>query len=92
MSENKWTPGPWMWDGNVWDYDKENEAPWLVAEGHSPVITGDLHCSEANADLIAAAPDLYAALEDALQYLQHHLPDEVLAPHRAALAKARGEA
>ena len=29
---------------------------------------------------------LVEALKDALEYLQHHLPDEALAPHRAALA------
>jgi hypothetical protein len=44
----------------------------------------------ADARLIAAAPDLLAALQDAVEYLQHHLPDDALAPHRAAIAKATG--
>ena len=33
--------------------------------------------------------DAVEALEDAVQYLQHHLPSDALAPHRAAIAKAR---
>lgn len=43
-----------------------------------------------DARLIAAAPDLLAALQDALEYLQHHLPEEALVSHRAAIAKATG--
>ena len=49
---------------------------------------------EANAHLIAAAPDLYEALEDALQELEtmsysHY--ERLERKIRAALAKARGE-
>lgn len=44
------------------------------------------------ADLLAQRDELLEALEDSIQYLQHHLPSEQLAPHRAAIAKARGEA
>lgn len=36
--------------------------------------------------------DAVEALEDAVQYLQHHLPSDELAPHRAAIAKAKGGA
>ena len=43
---------------------------------------------EYNARLIAAAPELLEALQDAVEYLKNHLPDEVLASHRAAIAKA----
>ncbi|HTN30068.1 MAG TPA: DUF551 domain-containing protein [Pseudomonas sp.] len=50
------TPGPWGWDGPVWGYDAENEAPWLIQErGSDVVITGELQCSEANAAYISAA-------------------------------------
>jgi hypothetical protein len=45
---------------------------------------------EANARLIASAPDLLAALEVLLQRYTFHEQDEDQA--RAALAKARGEA
>lgn len=34
--------------------------------------------------------DLLEALDDAVQYLQHHLPSDAIAPHMAAIAKARG--
>ncbi|MNR29392.1 hypothetical protein D3C85_1467770 [compost metagenome] len=33
--------------------------------------------------------ELLEALEDSTQYLQHHLPAEMVAPHLAAIAKAR---
>lgn len=51
-------------------------------------------CSEADARLIAAAPDLLEALEDALEYMTDHW-DEYddcgkVAKARAAIAKARG--
>lgn len=35
--------------------------------------------------------DLLEALEDSTQYLQHHLPGEWIAPHLAAIAKARNQ-
>jgi hypothetical protein len=35
--------------------------------------------------------DLLEALEDSTQYLQHHLPAEIVEPHLAAIAKARGQ-
>ena len=44
----------------------------------------------ANASLIAAAPDLLEALEDLLGW-QTLAPDDVVAAARAAIAKARGE-
>lgn len=34
---------------------------------------------------------LLEPLEDAVQYLQHHLPSEALEPHVSAIAKARGQ-
>lgn len=49
----------------------------------------DEECS-ANASLISAAPELLEALQDAVEHLSHHLPDSILAPHRAAIAKATG--
>lgn len=93
----KWTPGPWEWDGKVWDYDKENEAPWLVGVDDGPIVLcGGIECtSEANAHLIAAAPELYESLEKAIDYhkkrnLGWH-SDELVVSMEAALAKARGE-
>ena len=65
MSE-KHTEGPWEWDANVWNYDPEQEAPWLVSAGNDKVLFGQIGCtSESNARLIAAAPDLLDALTQA---------------------------
>ncbi len=58
----KATPGPWSWDGTVWNYDSEQYAPWLVA-GRQSVVTGEVHCSEENATYIALCdPATVAAL------------------------------
>lgn len=55
------TPGPWQWDGNVCDYDPEQEAPWIVDVELSRVLTGTIKCKNpADARLLAAAPDLLA--------------------------------
>lgn len=87
---SKHTPGPW-----------EHEVHEL-SEGFSAIVYGSNgqrigtdHLSEANARLIAAAPDLLAALRDMVG--QHDLnPERLLsAMHlwdaaRAAIAKAEG--
>lgn len=83
----KHTPGPWRWeDARTCRHlmGKDGGLGYSIAK---PKIT-DLPIVEANAHLIAAAPDLLEALQDALQYLEHHLPDEVLEPHKAAIDKA----
>ena len=102
MTELKATPGPWAYDVTVAFSDRPDlpcvvdEYRLIVAQcwddGHS-----DDEC-EANAHLIAAAPDLYEAL-DALEYQLGGETDavkrrfaDVRSKARAALAKARGEA
>jgi hypothetical protein len=71
MSEQH-TPGPWEWDTNPVEYDPEQEAPWLVTCEHAkipdaPILQGQIKCSsEANARLIAAAPELLSAAQQAL--------------------------
>lgn len=89
----KHTPGPWRWDGNVCDYDPENEAPWLVTEMHSAVVLGgSINCgNEANARLIAAAPDLLDALQAfATEIVPNNTDDPLWMSARAAIAKATG--
>lgn len=93
------TPGPWKWDGNVCDYDPEQEAPWLVLDPDSsttdPILRGEIHCGNpANARLIAAAPELLKALQAMLTHMGMD-EDEWNKPTfdqaRAAIAKATGE-
>ncbi len=35
---------PWKWDGDVCDYDPEQEAPWLVGALGESILTGEIHC------------------------------------------------
>lgn len=92
----KWTPGPWTVD------DGDSEAFGVFsADG-----AGICYLSEnpyrglglrpedsANANLIAAAPDMYEALETMLAIFapKLSLPGSMASKARAALAKARGE-
>ena len=87
----KWTKGPWpikptgdfkrivIGDGLV-----DGPGGYEVAEVYSDDCDRDE--AMANAHLIAAAPDLYAALVHAQQNMPH--PDQMI---DEALAKARGE-
>ena len=94
MTEPKWTPGPWT----VVNVGTKKE-PMLdvkatrIAGKPSLAIcsTGDSpqEMETANARLIAAAPDMYAALK-IVSALQAAHP-EVLAVVDAAMRKARGE-
>ena len=103
MTERKWTPGPWVTDGfggilaygscdtidcsvlgriataeDVFDTDSEGRNWWAGGD------------KKANAHLIAAAPELYKALEMAALWLDvdGRFDLQVI---NAALAKARGE-
>ncbi|RWO20708.1 hypothetical protein [Mesorhizobium sp.] len=104
-SETKHTPGPWAIDPTYLSEvqtpdDKTIASCWHAhAEGRTVSITGVLECSleesAANARLIAAAPDLLAALEAAeelyrkgLMAASNELIDRVRDLRRAAIAKA----
>lgn len=91
MSEN-WTPGPWIVD------DRSSKPRILTGASPNYLIAAGPICggsaarrtAEANGRLIAAAPELYAALEEVVRISdrKHDAWDEA----KAALAKARGEA
>ena len=94
----KWTPGPWAVERNkrTWGW-VDVVGPSLGVGG--PTQATDLTLADevkriAEAHLIAAAPDLYAALEAMTArmslYSGHH-DDALTAMGKAALAKARGE-
>lgn len=97
----KHTPGPWEWDGKVWCYDGSEEAPWLVQApwtktSSKTVLSGEIRCmSEADARLIAAAPELLAFAQE---FLSDYQSEDGMASmkHYArkaheAIAKATGE-
>lgn len=89
MSETKFTPGPWnLGAGILRIYDASNEEV-AVATRASPK---NRYAAPANAALIAAAPELYAALDKVLNHSLTHLSGDVEPVVRAALSKARGEA
>lgn len=85
--EHKNTPGPWEAECRSGDWvvisarDK-NAVAWPNRPRGNEV--------EANVRLIAAAPELLEALQDAVEYLKNHLPDDMIAPHLSAIAKATG--
>ena len=98
MTERKWTPGPWYVSNmsEIFHGDDCNLADcWSV---HADIDEDEC---EANAHLIAAAPDMYDALESAEESIAtfigvHGYPTdsgagEILRQVSAALAKARGE-
>ena len=86
----KWTPGPWR-------YDRTNGSPTTgehMIAGAKPGYLAEVRdCGSgdvrANTHLIAAAPDLYAALEQ-IVFDWDGEPEDMFAA-RAALAKARGD-
>jgi len=95
-NENKWTPGPW--------YVGAPDDCYCIAEVGSravyPVagrVYQNADSDEADAHLIAAAPELYEALDELADLMQgviegDYRPDSfTLQIARAALAKARGE-
>lgn len=98
MSETKWTPGPWTLlpeecgkdyiriRGTVWGgrYKISN----VITPTYDGVPDRELTETRANAHLIAAAPELYEALE----YVIKQIPEFGTVPGIAeAMAKARGE-
>ena len=94
MSETKHTPGPWRTDAhNGFPLDIEDPGEYMIAKA-TPCAK-----AEANARLIAAAPDLLAALESIASMYDYEAACGDLASRlyeatclaRAAIAKATGE-
>jgi hypothetical protein len=91
MNKTKFTPGPWTVGGNGGFINQLQIHPTIgCAYGAGDEV-------KANAHLIAAAPDLYEALEDLICLCEVGLKSDYdinaeLADARTALAKARGEA
>lgn len=111
MSNKKWTPGPWGYidcfrTDDDFNADGMNSMSGIVFYAHTEGLV--VFPNEANAHLIAAAPDLYDdnqaaidSLEFALSEMQENdiitqddaeLMQERIASLKASAAKARGEA
>jgi hypothetical protein len=107
MTDKKWTPGPWVVTGVEYDDVRIETLHPMPEASHAygdQTIVGSsewTYLEDANARLIAAAPDLYDALEAAEESIVAFAEDmgvygysgasDVLAQVRAAMAKARGE-
>ena len=103
----EWTAG--QWEALTDDYGYSGRGPYVTVDSDSGTLVGVWTSTvsgkplphEANARLIAAAPDLYAALVVARGYVAeflHRIDGEIcggtaieLARIDAALAKARGQ-
>ena len=100
MAETKWTKGPWVLDDTGCIGSKR---PTRYIKCTSPWIEGAFKDDAemlANQRLMAAAPELYEALEAAEGHLADDLNNTALHPVgdcpvlwkvRAALAKVRGD-
>lgn len=111
-ADGKFTPGPWKWDDSDADDPVLTRDPpetdsfgrrvgILQAIEGGPVwdSRAELDVGDADKALIAAAPDLYAALEGIVgsgtkacrAFHEPHVPGCEWCAARAALKKARGE-
>jgi hypothetical protein len=100
MSAPAFTTGPWMVDGGIDVHEAAEGGVCKIAQcGHLTSYRRGREITlaevEANARLIAAAPDLYEALAQLLDDLDALAPTrpctQAIEGAQAALAKARGE-
>jgi hypothetical protein len=97
MSDTKHTSGPWEAQGYDVRQDGSNGTRFICYTGphHTPANEYPKSCQlqdEANARLIAAAPEMLAALEMALdQSWNGPLPDSVREKCAAVISKAKRE-
>ena len=96
MSDAKHTPGDWMADvtgrSKRWRvYARVNDGPsYIVAVVHNGAPGDTLDTERANARLIAAAPNLLAALQVVVAATPEGRLDLALEAARAAIARATG--
>lgn len=96
--ETKFTPGPWSCEipdiGDPLAEDERGNNYWEIAPIHQRFENNEYICvtgwmSEANAHLIAAAPELLEALQKAVN--RQGFSNYELISARAAIAKATGQ-
>lgn len=86
---SKHTPGPWKKVFASNNFEVQNSIGKCVADAWSYDIDEDQDQMTANANLIAAAPDLLEALEAV--YMMSTRNPEAWDMARAAIARAKGE-
>jgi hypothetical protein len=93
---NKYSPGPWHVEAAhpkfIGDVRCDVYPPQDLPMGSRIPVATSIHPE--NARLIAAAPDLLAALQDIVEYLGEDVDnglDELLTNARAAIATAKGQ-
>lgn len=95
MADTKFTAGPWEAfnrDNYQSIFAKGYERTICVVESYSKGFGHDRDERDANAHLIAAAPELYEALEDVIGLIPLEFEQSPMVSFaKAALAKARGE-
>jgi len=94
MSELKATPGPWFVTDSHYPSIKEISGPSFGIKAvmwATDLTEDDYQKRSADLNLIAAAPELYEALETCLLYGAMTGDDWVSLKAENALAKARGE-
>jgi hypothetical protein len=97
------TPGPWHWDSDPVKGDEHGRIRYRVCtvgqtitQVYHSSYEGGLTRAEADARLIAAAPDLLATLRDVLGWIPDggawhtDAPMQSVAKARAAISKATG--
>ena len=90
MAETKWTRGPWRM--NEWRHVVGPDGKEIRCTGLS-LAGGNVGMEEPQANdlLIAAAPDLYAVLEEAVRDYGSRMPAGWFNDAVRALMRARGE-
>lgn len=90
---NKHTPGPWK-ARKVGGPAFKNQVLWAIDYNEDQEQVVDFVYEEADAHLIAAAPDLLEALErlvSAARDVDHGYMDQAIDNAESAIAKARGQ-
>ena len=96
---SKFTPGPWVVKLFNRDISVQYQPSHVIAANGTKIVQFDTASCDATARLIAAAPELYAKLEEALDLVPRISDDDPIAPAladwcravRALLAKIEGE-
>lgn len=75
--DSKHTPGPWYWSDNVPDFPKNH---CIIVDADGFTIAEPSLMGEANARLIAAAPDMFDLLYTVLPYIEDLELDQMYKP------------